>query len=318
VRPDRRLSRVCMIAVLAFAGCGGSEVPSGGPAPGPDEAPTEVPTSDAPTTAETPPAAVSGTASPAINSVTVDPGDGTILVGSGPSLFRIAPGAKEAERLTGKLTAPQGEGTVSGNLVVRFAGAGDLLASGHPQEGALPENLGLIRSSDHGDNWKSVDGPEADYHELEIAGDLIVAVNAESPDIQVSRDGGRSWESRTPPAAPIDVVIDPGDARHWAVSTEQGTFFSGDGGGSWRPRDTTFGARLIWPAHDALYSIDRNGGVRVSPDGGRSWDERGEVGGLPSEVTAGRQKELLAAVVGGKIRRSRDGGRTWTTLTTLG
>jgi hypothetical protein len=316
VRSDSRLSRACVVAVLAFAGCGGSEAPSGGPAPGPEETPAEVATSEAPTTAETTPPASDGS-SPAINSVTVDPGDGTILVGTGPSLFRIAPGAKEAERITGKLTAPQGEGTVSGNLVVRFAGAGDLVASGHPQDGALPENLGLIRSSDHGDSWKSVAGPEADYHELEIAGDLIVAVNVESPDIQVSRDGGRSWESRTPPAAPIDVVVDPGDAQHWAVSTEQGTFFSGDGGGSWRPRDTTFGARLIWPSKGALYSVDRNGSVRVSPDGGRSWDERGEVGGLPSEIAAGRQKELLAAVVGGKIRRSRDGGRTWTTLTTL-
>jgi hypothetical protein len=306
--------RACVIALLVLAGCGGSEPPS---APAPAEAPTEVPTTDVPTTAETPAPADSGTASPAINSVTVDPGDGTMIIGSGPSLFRVAPGEKEAERLTGKLSSPQGEGTVSGNLVVRFAGPGDLLASGHPQAGPLPENLGLIRSSDHGETWKSVGGPEADYHELEIAGKQIVAVNAESPDIQVSRDGGLSWESRTPPAAPIDVAVDPGDDRHWAVSTEQGTFFSSDGGGSWRPRDTTFGARLIWAAKDALYSIDRNGTVRVSPDGGRSWDERGKVGGLPSEVSLGPQKELLAAVVGGKIRRSRDGGRSWSTVATL-
>jgi hypothetical protein len=309
VRRDRLLGRACVIAVTAaVTACGSSEDAA---APVETSAPAE-----APTAAQTP-APAGGTASPAINSVTVDPGDGTIVIGSGPSLFRIAPGAKKAERITGKLSTAQGEGTVSGNLVVRFAGPDDLLASGHPQAGALPENLGLIRSGDHGDNWKSVDGPEADYHELEIAGDLIVAVNAESPDLQVSRDGGRSWEPRTPPAAPIDVVVDPGDAERWAVSTEQGTFFSGDGGGSWRPRDTTFGARLIWPAKDALYSIDRNGGVRVSSDGGRSWDERGELGGLPSEVTAGRQNELLAAVVGGRIRRSRDGGQTWATLTTL-
>jgi hypothetical protein len=312
VRRDPWLSRACVMALLLFAGCGGGE----DPAPVATEAPTEAATSEPQASAETPPAST-GTTSPAINSVTVDPGDGTILIGTGPSLYRLAAGAKEAEQITGKLTAPQGEGTVSGNLVVRFAGAGDLLASGHPQEGALPENLGLIRSSDHGDTWASVDGPEADYHELEVAGQTIVGVNAESPDIQVSRDGGRSWESRTPPAAPIDVVVDPGDDQHWAVSTEQGTFFSSDGGGSWRPRDTTFGARLVWPAKDALYSVDRNGGVRVSPDGGRSWDDRGKVGGLPSELSTGRQKELLAAVVGGRIRRSSDGGRTWTTLTTL-
>jgi hypothetical protein len=113
------------------------------------------------------------------------------------------------------------------------------------------------------------------------------------------------------------VVVNPGDAEQWAVSTEQGTFVSSNAGRSWRPRDTTFGARLVWPSRDALYSVDRNGKVRVSADGGRKWDDRGEVGGLPSELATGRQNEVLAAVVGGKIRRTKDGGRTWSTVTTL-
>src|SRR5262249_44114879 len=138
-----------------------------------------------------------------------------------------------------------------------------------------------------------------------------------SPDIQVSKDGGASWEARTPPAAPIDVVVNPGDPEQWAVSTEQGTFISSNAGGSWRPRDTTFGARLVWPAKDALYSVDRNGKVGVSPAAGRSGQDRGAVGGLPSEVARGRGGEVLAGVVGGKIRRTRDGGRSWSTVTTL-
>ena len=45
----------------------------------------------------------------------------------------------------------------------------------------------------------------------------------------------------------------------------------------------------LWPSKDALYSVDRNGKVRVSPDGGRSWEDRGEVGGIPS-VVASRTK----------------------------
>jgi hypothetical protein len=308
-----RLARACVIAAaLALASCGGDEQAPAAPA----EA-TTAPTEAAPTEAPADPAATpppdTGGSSPAINSVTVDPGDGTIMVGSGPALYRVKPGAKEAEQLTGRLEG----GTVSGNLVVRFAGPDDLLASGHPQAGTLPENLGLIRSTDHGDTWEKVQGPEADYHELEVAGKLIIGVNAESPDIQVSSDGGANWETRTPPAAPIDVVVNPGDPQQWAVSTEQGTFVSSNAGQSWRPRDTTFGARLVWPSKDALYSVDRNGKVRVSPDGGRSWDERGEVGGLPSELAVGRQNEVLAAVVGGKIRRTKDGGRSWSTVTTL-
>ncbi len=82
-------------------------------------------------------------------------------------------------------------------------------------------------------------------------------------------------------------MVDPSDPQHWAVSTDQqGTFVSTNGGGSWRPRDTTQGARLAWPAKDALYSLDRTGKVRVSRDGGRSWEDRGDAGGLPSEFSA--------------------------------
>jgi len=303
-----------LLVVVALAGCGGEQ-------PAETPAPTTAPTEAASTAPQPEPSTqTGGTATPAINSITVDPDDGTLMIGSGPALYRLAPGASAPEELTGQLTTPQGEAPVSGNLVVRFAGPRDLLASGHPEGGSsLPENLGLIRSRDHGDTWESVAGlGEGDYHELEVVGDLIIAVNAESPDIQVSRDGGQSWESKTPPAPPIDVVVDPGDPQRWAVSTEEGTFSSSDGGGSWRPRDPSFGARLIWPAPDALYSIDRNGKVRVSPDAGRSWRDRGDVGGLPSEVAAGRKNELLAAVVGGKVRRSTDGGDRWETLTTLG
>ncbi|HET6547610.1 MAG TPA: sialidase family protein [Solirubrobacter sp.] len=300
-----------LLAAVALAACGGGE-----PAPPaePTSAPTEAPTAPPADPAET------GTAAPAITSVTADPRDGTILVGTGPALFRLAPGAKRAERLTGRVTTPGGEAPVSGNLVVDFAGPRDLLASGHPVQegGGVPENLGLIRSRDHGETWEPVAKlGEADYHELEAAGDVILGIGAESSDIEVSRDGGGTWETRTPPAAPIDVVVDPGDAEHWAVSTEQGTFVSSNGGRSWRPRDTTFGARLLWPAPDALYSLDRNGAVKLSADGGATWRERGQAGGLPSAIGGGRDEELLVGLVGGKIRRSRDGGGSWVTLTTL-
>jgi len=237
-------------------------------------------------------------------------------VGTGPALFRIAPGAQEGERIAGAVTTPSGSGSVSGNLVLRFTGPGDLLASGHPQDGNLPENLPLIRSSDHGATWRAVDGTaEGDYHELESAGDMILAVSVDAPDVLISRDGGKTFEKKTPPDRPIDVVVNPKDAQQLAVSTEQGTFISSNGGDSWRPRDTAFGARLTWP--DELYSVDPNGAVRASKDGGQSWEERGNVGGIPSVIASGRKDELLVGVVGGKVRRSTDGGRKWSTAATL-
>ena len=150
---------------------------------------------------------------------------------------------------------------MSGNLVLRFAGPGDLLASGHPADegGGLPENLGLIRSRDHGRQLGVARRRSArrDYHELETAGDMILAVSVESPDIQVSRDGGRRWRpGRRRPRRSMSSST-PGRRSSWAVSTEQGTFISTDGGGSWRPRDTTFGARLTWPGEASTASIQR-------------------------------------------------------------
>ena len=86
--------------------------------------------------------------------------------------------------------------------------------------------------------------------------------------------------------APIDVVVNPGDPEHWAVSTEQGTFVSTNGGGSWRPRDTTFGARLIWPSDRR--ALQRRPQRQDARQQGRrhSWEDRGDVGGCRAKSTS--------------------------------
>jgi len=308
--------RSALVVLILLAGCGSDPATDPAePAQAPTEAATEAPT-QAPAGTPVPPPPGSDGSSPAINSITVDPGDGTIMVGTGPALFRIDPGAKQGERIAGSVTTDKGSGTVSGNLVLRFAGPGDLLASCLSQEAAPPENLPLIRSSDHGATWQAVPGTaEGDYHELESSGDTIIAVSVDAPNVLISRDGGKSFDTKTPPAAPIDVVVNPKDPQQMAVSTEQGTFSSNNGGDSWRPRDTTFGARLTWP--DDLYSVDRSGKVRASKDGGSSWEDRGDVGGIPSVIASGRKGELLVGIIGGKVARSTDGGRKWATAATL-
>ncbi len=90
-----------------------------------------------PSSSKTPPPPAGDGSSPAVNSIAVDPGDGTIIVGTGPALFRVDP-AKEGERILGTLNGASAPGTVSGNLVVRFTGPGELLASGHPQAVTCP------------------------------------------------------------------------------------------------------------------------------------------------------------------------------------
>ena len=134
--------------------------------------------------------------------------------------------------------------------------------------------------------------------------------------MQVSADGGKKFEARAAPnaAAALDITIDPSNPKQWAVGTEQGTFLSTNEGRSWRQRDTTAKARVAWAAADALYSAGLDGKVRLSSDGGKSWNEVGTVGAGPKDFVAGPDGELYAYLPGGKVVRSTDGGKTWTDL----
>ena len=242
------------------------------------------------------------------------------MIGTGLGLFRAEQGASKAERVTGELTTPDGAGPVSSNLVIRYAGPGELLGSGHPEGGgtALPENLGLIRSGDAGDTWEPVSQlGESDFHILQARGDHVVAVRVDETDIQVSGDGGAGFESRTPPDMPLDVAFDPKDPQRMVVATQQGTFSSADEGNSWRPRDPTPTEQLAWAKPDALYRADTGGLIKVSADGGATWKDRGTVGLPVNELAADEEGTLYASVAGGEVHRSTDGGATWKRLLRL-
>ena len=296
-----------VLVTLLAAGCGGDEPPETASTPTPN--PTTAP--------ESTPAPEGSAANAFIGSLAVDPGDGTLMIGTGLGLFRLPPGAKQAQRVTGELSTPEGDGTLSSNLVVRYAEAGDLLASGHPEGGALPEYLGLIRSADAGNTWEAVSElGKSDFHILQATGDHVVAVRAEETDVLVSRDGGRSFEARTPPSMPLDVAFDAKDPARMVVATEQGTFSSADGGDSWRPRDPVASDQLAWGA-EGLYRSDPGGVVKLSTDGGETWTERGNVGPTVNELAVDDGGALYASVPGGEIKQSTDGGATWKRLLRL-
>jgi hypothetical protein len=297
------IARLAVAVALAVgaAGCGGDDEPTVA-AP-----PTAEP-------AETPAPSVSG-ANAFIGSIAVDPADGTVMLGTGLGLFRVEPGANDAARVVGELEG----GRVSSNLAIRYAGPGDLIGSGHPDEGgSLPENLGLIRSRDAGDSWESVaELGESDYHILQAAGQRVVGVKAEEQAIRVSADGGKSFDERTPPDMPLDVAFDPGDPKRLVVTTQQGVFTSGDEGGSWRPRDGIPSEQLAWFKPDALYRADPGGEIKVSADGGQTWKTAGTVRMTVNELAVDADGALYASVPGGVVQRSTDGGTTWSQLVKL-
>ena len=251
---------------------------------------------------------------PYIGSLSVNPADGSLLMGTNTGLFEIAPEGGEPVKVTGELRTPEGSGRISESLVARFVGPDRLIASGHPSGGdsTLPPVLGLIRSGDAGRTWQPVSElGSSDFHALSTSGDLVVAPLYGQAQILVSRDGGRSFESRVAPMALVDLAVDPGDPARWSGTSEQGIFVSVDEGRSWRQRDPTPNVRLAWAEPAQLYRIDPGGPVKVSADGGVTWQDRGTTGGEPHALTVDARGTLFAASFDGSVQRSEDGGRTW-------
>ena len=250
---------------------------------------------------------------PYVGSLSADPGDGTLYLATNRGLFAIRKGSREARKVTGTLRTSGGSGRVSEALVVRPTAPGKLLASGHPSGSSdLPEALGLISSEDGGHTWSSLSElGTADFHAIELSRDRLVASMYGQAQVYVSRDGGRTFQSRAAPLALVDLAVDPDDPKRWVASAENGLYTSADEGQTWRQRDPTPNARFAWAAPDELYRIDPGGPVQRSSDGGSKWQKVGTTGGEPQALTYA-DGVLYTALLDGSVHESSDGGKTWT------
>jgi photosystem II stability/assembly factor-like uncharacterized protein len=252
--------------------------------------------------------------SPVIGSLDVNPADGSLWLATNTGLFRLAADGSRPQRVTGRLSTDLGSGEISAQLVIRFRGPDELVGSGHPPPGsALPSALGLIESRDGGHTWSGVsDVGYADFHIIQLSRGTLVAVLYGQAAVNVSSDGGETFENRTPPRPLVDLEVDPDDPARWIGSTRDDLIASSDEGRTWRQRETAPNARFAWPESDALYRIDPGGRVKLSPDGGRHWEDRGSTGGEPQTLFAESANHVYAALLDGTIKESADGGRTWT------
>lgn len=242
-----------------------------------------------------------------MGSLEVDPADGSLLLATNRGLYRV-----RRDRID-RMRSRMGEDDVANGLAFRFTGPGEAVGSGHPgRERSRFAILGLIRTRDGGRTWRSVSRlGAADFHAIAVSRGTIVAAEGGTTTVVVSRDGGRTMESRTAPLALNDLELDPADPSRWAATAENGVHLSGDGGESWRPSDPAGGARLAWPASDALFRTDIDGRVSRSSDGGLTWEEVGRVDGETQALAAPDERTLYAADLDGVVRVSRDGGESW-------
>jgi hypothetical protein len=252
--------------------------------------------------------------SPIVGAVDINPADDSLWFSTNTGVWRVPADGDQPANVTGRLSTDSGEGDISEQLVVRFRRPDRIIGSGHPPAGSdLPPALGIIESDDAGKTWSVISGAgETDYHAIQLSGDAIIAGLFQTAAVELSRDGGKTFEERVTPDPLVDLESDPQDPARLIASTRQGVIGSADDGKTWRELDRIPNVRFTWPQPDALYRIDPGGPVKFSADGGRTWEYRGDTGGEPQAMFADTPDHVLVALIDGTVKESDDGGRTWT------
>jgi hypothetical protein len=237
--------------------------------------------------------------------------DGSLYIATHTGLFQVGRGERKATRIGDRFQDTMGFTIVGPN---RFLG------SGHPdineaREQGLPPLLGLIESTDAGENWRPISlSGEADFHVLRFVGERVYGYDASNDRLLVSANRGRTWKELDKPGPLVDLAVDPSDDQRIVAASagglEEGLFESRDGGDSWKRVSDAVGL-LAWPERQRLYVLVGGGQVFASPDGGRQLDHRGQIGGQPAALLAQSDSELYAALHEGTIKRSADAGATW-------
>ena len=242
-----------------------------------------------------------------VHGLGVNPKDDALFIATHTGTWRVAPGQRKAKRV-----GDSHQDTMGFTVV----GANRFLGSGHPdvreaREKNLPPLLGLIESSDAGKTWEPVSLlGEADFHVLRAAGKRVYGFDATNGRLMVSRDGGRSWTRQQPPAALLDLVVDPGNPDHVVAASERGLHASTDAGRTWGQLGDQVGL-LAWPSRKRLYLVDGTGAVYASNAVSGRWRGVGEIGGQPAALLARSETELYVALHDGTIKVSDDGGAHW-------
>lgn len=236
-----------------------------------------------------------------VHGVGVDPADGALYIATHSGLFRSPRGAASARRVD----APEQD-----LMGFSVAGPNRFLASGHPGPGQdLPAALGVIESVDRGRTWRSLSlQGEADLHVLRASGSTAYAYDGR---LMVSRDRGATWEERRAPGELVDLAPSPGDADRLLASTGDGVQVSPDGGRTWDKADLDRPVLLAWGPDDRASAVDGEGNVYQTNDGGRSWKPAGNAQGPPAALAADRGGNVYLARSDGSVDQSSDGGRSW-------
>lgn len=199
---------------------------------------------------------------------------------------------------------------------------GDILyASGHPAGGG---NMGFIVSRDGGATWQQLSpgaGGPVDFHAMDVSAADPQVIYGLYGAIQVSRDGGNSWEvAGRPPADVFDIAASAVDPDFVYAATRGGLMVSSDGARTWGPTGPAgLPATMVQVGPDGnVYAFVYGAGLMRSPGAALNWQpvatDFGERVFLHFAVDRADPERMFAVTDEGVVRASTDGGRSWAPL----
>lgn len=192
-----------------------------------------------------------------------------------------------------------------------------LLASGHPATGG---NMGFIVSTDGGVTWSQrssgASGP-VDFHALTVSRADSRVIYGLYGSIQVSRDGGTSWEVVGPaPERTIDLAASAVEVDTLYAGTAAGLAVSKDAGATWQWWGDPVPLTMVETAPSGrIYGFYAGVGLIVGEKDGTGWTlVAGDLGAhdfLHLAVDPADERHLVAVTQDSLILESRDGGSRW-------
>lgn len=163
-----------------------------------------------------------------IHGLGVDPAVGVLYAATHTGLFRV-PEKGAAARVADRRQDTMG---------FTITGPNTFLGSGHPDHAKDPDldpQLGLIRSTDAAESWRTVSlAGQADFHVLHAAHGDVYGWDSGTGRLMVSADDGRTWEVRSVLDL-RDFAPSPDRPGTLLATTATGLVRSVDGGRRWQP-----------------------------------------------------------------------------------
>lgn len=193
-----------------------------------------------------------------------------------------------------------------------------IYASGHPAQGG---NLGFIMSSDAGKTWRQLSpgarGP-VDFHQMDVSKADPKVIYGVHGGLQMSRDGGRSWElTGKLPEEVFDVAASTHAADTLYAATRKGLLVSADAGKSWRPAYLLQRpVSMVQTMPDgSIYAFIVGTGLVKAAEPSLAWatlsNEFGDRYLLHLAVDQQDTAKVYAVTQNSEILASVDGGKTW-------